>query len=168
MRIREESQMQEFTLDSRWPEIEGALDSAKRLFLNSDQTLLEIDANERSLTHKFAEYLQPIFTSWNVDCEYNRNNGNSKRLHVLAPGCVSTDDTDANTVYPDIIVHRRASTDNLLVIEAKKAGRDKSFDRLKLQAFLDRDGFGYIYAASLEFIVGKKCGIKIERVDANS
>ena len=37
-----------------------------------DRELLDVDANERSITHKLAEHLQREFPEWHVDCEYNR------------------------------------------------------------------------------------------------
>lgn len=38
----------------------------------NDSFLLENEVNERTIAHKFAEYLQKQFPDWNVDCEYNR------------------------------------------------------------------------------------------------
>ena len=45
-----------------------------------DRELLDVDANERSITHKLAEHLQRKFPGWHVDCEYNRgSNGTWNR-----------------------------------------------------------------------------------------
>ena len=61
-----------------------------------DRELLDVDANERSITHKLAEHLQREFPGWHVDCEYNRVGREPRRL-------------EAKTVFPDIIVHRRGN-----------------------------------------------------------
>ena len=37
--------------------------------LANDHDLLEIDANERSITFRFAMFLQPQLPEWTVDCE---------------------------------------------------------------------------------------------------
>ena len=49
------------------------LEIALSELIERDSFLFEADANERSITHKLAEYLQAQFQDWNVDCEYNRN-----------------------------------------------------------------------------------------------
>ena len=119
----------------------------KQLFQN-EGTLFYVDANERSLTHKLAEYLQREFSDFNVDCEYNRRGTEVKRLPMNGMSC-SPDDQDAVTVYPDIIIHKRGIQDNLLVIEVKKSnsGRSNSFDKKKLCYFTsDRD---YLYRFGL-------------------
>lgn len=48
-----------------------------------DMFLLENNLNERTISHKFAEYLQAHFSPvWDVDCEYNRNHDDVKRLKL--------------------------------------------------------------------------------------
>jgi hypothetical protein len=89
-------------------EVKRRLYSAYDTLLKQDRALLELDANERSLTHKLAEHLQAEFPDWDVDCEYNRNGAIPKRL--VGTGYVSTDNTDGKTVFPDVIVHQRDST----------------------------------------------------------
>jgi hypothetical protein len=90
--------------------------------LRLDAYLFETDVNERSISHKFATYLQNEFKGWDVDCEYNRDRHDPKILNL--PNIYSLevwpDDVQAKTVYPDIIVHRRGMEENLLVIEIKK------------------------------------------------
>lgn len=63
-----------------------------------------MNANERSMTHKFAEHLQKYFPGWNVDCEYNRNGVSPKllnlsRIQSIVGPSVATDDTEAKTVF---------------------------------------------------------------------
>lgn len=106
--------------------------------------LLQRDANERSITHKLAEHMQQLFPGWHVDCEYNRRGDQPKRLRVDF-GILNPADTVARTVYPDIVVHRRGTADNLLVVEFKKAGNDDTTnDRLKLEVFTSDEGYAYV------------------------
>lgn len=103
-----------------------------------DRELLDVDANERSITHKLAEHLQREFPEWHVDCEYNRRRRESKRL-------------EAKTVFPDIIVHRRRTDENLLVMEVKKdSGRDDSGDVKKLKQFTKDPKYRYKYGLLLK------------------
>jgi len=103
-----------------------------------DADLLDINVNERSISHKLAEYLQLEFPEWNVDCEYNRKMLNRKTLNVSYTD-ITDEDIEAKTIYPDIIVHHRLTDDNLLVIEMKKNGIDTSKDEIKLKAFTGRE-----------------------------
>ncbi len=135
------------------PEVLDKVRSAYKTFVERDWYLLKVDANERSLTHKLAEYLQIEFAGWDVDCEYNRwaeNPGEDpqKRLQGLEEK-VSTADTKGKTVYPDIIVHCRGTTENLVVIEAKKRGGDTQSDDVKLHLY--KSEIGYKYAISIVF-----------------
>lgn len=121
---------------------------AEERFMEADKELLTSDANERSITHKLAEHLQSEFPEWNVDCEYNRNKLDPKRLPIKKPD--AADDTDIVTVYPDIIVHRRGFKQNLLVIEAKKVNsRDSDFDIAKLKAFTGDPEYEYRFGLLL-------------------
>lgn len=115
--------------------------SAVAYLLQNDSDLLYNDVNERSVSHKLAEFLQQQFSEWHVDCEYNRKMGEIKRLNVSFD-LIKPDDTEARTVYPDIIVHRRNTEQNLLVIEVKKASSHEplSKDKAKLTAFTKGDG----------------------------
>jgi len=127
-------------------DIESKIKSALTSLIECDGYLLKQDANERSISHRLAVYLEPLFFDWNVDCEYNRNLDDIKKLNLPIKE-VSTADLDAKTVYPDIIVHKRGSENNLLVIEIKKSSNKDNqgiFDRKKLEAF--RSQLGYKFA----------------------
>ncbi|WP_175824506.1 hypothetical protein [Burkholderia cepacia] len=117
--------------------------------LVNDQDLLGIDANERSITFRFAMYLQSCFRGWTVDCEYNRDGIEPKRLGDLALYPYSDDD-EAKTVFPDVIVHRRGTGQNHLVLEFKKStsrvGRET--DLRKLRGY--RQQLGYEHALFVE------------------
>ena len=102
----------------------------------SDSFLLESGASEMSISHKLAEYLQAHFPDWDVDCEYNRKGLEPKVLQGIHE-CSDKKSTDR--VFPDIIIHRRNSNDNLLVIEVKN-GSDDPCDLKKLELFTSPDG----------------------------
>lgn len=117
--------------------------------VSKDAHLFEVDANERSITHKFAEYLQQLFQDWNVDCEYNRNGFEAKKLETFKK-VVDSDDTNAVSVYPDIIIHHRGTKDNLLIIEAKKTSfSGEDFDIKKLKAYKDDLGYRFAFKITL-------------------
>lgn len=115
-----------------------SLATATQNFLGGEKELLALDVNERSLTHKLAELIQKQFPEWHVDCEYNRLMDAVKRLPRATE--TSSADTDGQTIYPDIIVHRRGTTDNLLVVEVKKSTNNKPGDEVKLRALTSSDG----------------------------
>lgn len=135
-------------------EVIRKLHSAYCRLLRNDIALLELNANERSITHKLAEYLQSEFQEWHVDCEYNRKGKLPKRLIGIKEN-VSTDDTCGKTVFPDIIVHHRGTTNNLLVIEAKKCiTTGGSEDEEKLKAY--KGEHEYRFAFAVVFPVGSR------------
>jgi hypothetical protein len=140
--------------------------SALSRFLREDGELLQIDANERSITHRLAEYLQWEFPLLHVDCEYNRDGIEPKRLPYLGLH-PDADDEQAQTVFPDIIVHRRNSPENILVIEVKKSSNRNSrdIDLAKLRGY--RANLKYRSALFLEFRVGANPGVQnVQWVDA--
>lgn len=126
-----------------------ALDS----FLASDLELLVRDANERTIAHKIAEHLQPLVPDADVDCEYNRDENDIKRLRSMG--------FNGRIVLPDIIVHVRGTSDNRLVVELKKhtssAAEDEG-DRRKLRAFVTELGYGH--AAFLKVRTGDNPGVE--------
>ncbi|MFT9637505.1 hypothetical protein ACMZ49_09350 [Alcaligenes phenolicus] len=117
--------------------------------LENDHDLLGIDANERSITFRFAMYLQRHFPDWTVDCEYNRDGTEPKRLGHLELYPDSEDD-EAKTVFPDVIVHRRGTRQNHLVLEFKKSTSrvDRRIDLRKLQGY--KQQLGYEHALFVE------------------
>jgi hypothetical protein len=120
----------------------------RQLFKNNLH-LLEIGANERSIAHKLAEYLQQQFSDWHVDVEYNRHGTEIKRF-------------SKKIVYPDIIVHLRNTDSNLLVIELKcskrsyNSNRSYNADIEKLYYLTDPNGkFKYKLGLFLKLINGE-------------
>lgn len=137
-------------------EVEEKLDRALEKLVDNDAELIDIDVNERTLTHRLAIYIEEEFPDLNVDCEYNRKDGDPKRIRWLRPcnqlySNLSPDDTITRTVYPDIIVHRRmGQQSNLLVVEVKKSS-NKTPDECNLSKLqeLKKDP-GYAHAAFIK------------------
>ncbi len=106
-------------------EIYGIIDCCLKKLRRFDKDLLDININERTITHILAEYLQEHFSDLNVDCEYNRFTVDDsedlvKKLN-LPKDQINWDDIEAKTIFPDIIIHKRRRQDsNILVIEVKK------------------------------------------------
>ena len=125
-------------------EAEKRLSTALRRLVEEHGYLLNVDANERSVTHHLANQLAKQYAGWDVDVEYNRDGMDVKHMGLSIPAA-SADDTNSVTVFPDIIVHRRGTAQNLLVVEVKKPGQPRSFDELKLAAFTRPNpaGLGY-------------------------
>ena len=118
-------------------EVKHRVNAALYRLRRRDAFLIQANTNERTISHKLAEYLQARFPLLKVDCEYNRHGSEIKKLEV--PGVnINWDDTEARTVFPDIIVHQRNDDrSNLLVVEVKKSSNTQSrdFDKNKLAAF---------------------------------
>lgn len=133
-------------------EVCAAVDSAIDQLIRRDHHLLDADCSERSVTHQLAVYLAAEFPNYNVDCEYNRDGFDVKRLQLGERQVrVADDELDAVTVFPDIVVHNRGTNqNNLLVIEVKKAvsrAELAEYDCFKLRAF--KAELGYVYAAHI-------------------
>jgi len=119
-----------------------------------DKDLLDISVNERTITHKLAEYLQEHFPAFNVDCEYNRYMNYIKRirneqdrsreianLSDIKLAELIWENKEAFTIYPDIIVHNRGNQENnILIIEVKKSSnRDTGdSDKKKIEELMNR------------------------------
>jgi len=123
------------------------------MLLRSDSDILTMDVNERSISHRLAIYLEKYFPGWNVDCEYNRDHDDPKRLNIQRRN-IRSDDTQATTVYPDIIIHRRGTKENYVVIEMKKTSSQESdeHDLGKLDAF--KTQLGYKHAIFIKISTG--------------
>jgi len=106
-------------------EVAGNVAFSLEQLLDRDGALIRLGANERALTHRLAVYLEPLFPSWNVDCEYNREGIGKKR------------NSAGKLVLPDVIIHRRMTDENLLVIEVKTGSsvRRARDDKKKLRDY---------------------------------
>ncbi len=139
-------------------EIKDAVKNAVQEFERQDAHLLDVNTSERSMTHALAIKLmtQKIFLEWNVDCEYNRNFDDIKKLDLPVENSQSND-ICAKTIYPDIVVHRRGTDNNLLVIEAKKTGGDVTKDRQKIQAYIEQLGYQFGVILTFPQDIQKEC-----------
>ena len=127
------------------------MEIALKKLSGQDLFLIQANTNERTISHKLAEYLQDEFSDWNVDCEYNRHGNEVKRIE-LPTNNINWDDTEAKTVFPDIVVHKRNSDrNNLLIIEIKKSSNtmNRQFDENKLKAFT-KEPYSYLFGLFLE------------------
>src|SRR3990170_2243375 len=127
--------------------------------LKFDQFLLENDLNERTISHILACYLLAEFRGWDVDCEYNRNHDDIKRLNLCREPIENTD-TEAKTVFPDIIVHMRNTDYNLLIVEIKKEAIEykRNKDLYKITRFMEE--LKYSYGLFINLVTGGNPGIK--------
>ena len=144
-------------------EVRELLEQALVRLAKDDSYLFAHDLHERTITHKLGEYLQPLFPDWNVDCEYNRDEHEPKRVNL--DDIPEEEWGEGSNVYPDIIVHHRGDNDhNLLIIEAKKrsalGGAIDNYDRRKIEAF--SRGLEYGNGAALTFRIGEDDGDRIE------
>jgi len=121
------------------------------LYENDNEILTkEYDIHERTITHRMAMYLEPEFKEkgYVVDVEYNRmrkqhgegddvGNLMGKKLNWEYSG------EGSSFVYPDIIVHKRDTDDNLIEIEVKMVwkNRRKESDYYKINQYMEKLGY---------------------------
>lgn len=157
-------------------QIKRRVDIAIQMLRVNDNYLLKHDANERSISHKLAMYLESTFgKNYDVDCEYNRNiehERGSKNIDILKSEWSRLNGRNINvldedmivekSVLPDIIVHKRGSNkENLLVIEIKKSTSTvrEDYDLKKLEIFTnqnDPEGLKYQYGLFVKFHMNKE------------
>lgn len=115
-----------------------------------DNNFLDIHAHERSICFKFGIYLNKYIDSnnllkkYDLDAEYNRDIKGVKRLANRPNGC-----------YPDLILHKRGSNENnILIIECKGWWAneiDIEKDKEKVIAFLNSDRYRYTLGLLIVF-----------------
>jgi len=102
---------------------------------SDDAQLIVGKAHEQAVTACLKRYLHDEFPELDVDCEYNRDDRNADDIKR---------DRDGTAMRPDIVVHRRRTQTNLLVIEVKPywstVAREEDFARL---GHLTSDEFKY-------------------------
>lgn len=121
-----------------------------QLFKN-DRFLLENHAHERSVAHKLAGYLQQQFSGWQVDCEYNLHGVEVKLLDGIKEHQECSEEKRTDRIFPDIIVHRRnTDEDNILVIEVKMGSKSNACDLKKLKLLTGQE---HLYKYSLGLFI---------------
>lgn len=130
-------------------DVKNKIRNSIKYFINEQDRdfLMRIKIHEITLSHRIAIYLEKNFLKlgYIVDCEYNKNMGNSKR------------DDKGSKIRPDIIIHKRNSDDNIAIFEIKKAGKkDKRVkdDIKKLKK-----------CSNLNYKIGVVVGILKRRID---
>lgn len=131
-----------------------------KIELENDKTFIGLNhhVGERSIVFCFAYYLQKIldernlYTDYNLDCEYNRNGYGPKFIDSLG-----------KNVYPDLIIHKRGSNDNnLLIMEFKTYWNlNQKEDINKIKAFINENNV-YKYKYGIAVLIGKnKVNLKL-------
>ncbi len=121
--------------------------SLREVYLNH-YYLIEKKVHERSIVFWFGIYFyqclqKTIYKECDLDFEYNKNLDNVKRT-----------ETFLNGTYPDLILHKRGTNeDNILVLEFKPWwNNNSSRDIEKLKDFLNQDGeYRYKFGAFVRF-----------------
>jgi len=135
-------------------EIEGVINSALRQLKQECPPLDFLNVHERSITHRLAVHMEPLFPGWNVDCEYDKDGDIRKAVEGIAD-CNARKKTD--DIFPDIIVHHRTrlgADNNLLVIEMKKENEEDVCDTRKLELLTDPQGhYRYQFGLYINVVV---------------
>ena len=116
--------------------IQKLVENCLEIFMKDDIFLLEVDADERTISHRLAFYLQSEIPEMHVDCEYNRDGFETKKIS-------NPKWTKPRGIYPDIFVHKRGeNSNNILIVEIKKQeNREIENDEIKLKEFTS-DSYG--------------------------
>ncbi len=142
--------------------LQQKITSAISKLLILDSFLLKKALNERTISCRLAKYIGdcfPNFSNWDVDCEYNKDHDNPKRLAFKVEN-VKTDDIEAKTVYPDIIIHERYVRKNLLIIEIKKDAQPSGInnDSKRIKKFIEQ--LKYQFGLFINLKTDKDFGVK--------
>ncbi len=130
-------------------EIKREVNIAIGVLFKNDSFLLGKNVHERSIAHKLAEYLQGQFLDWNVDCEYNLKGLETKTLEGINQ---CSEQRTTNRILPDIIIHKRNTIHNLLVVEIKTNNQDDACDIEKLKLFTANGGeYKYVLGVFIKF-----------------
>lgn len=138
-------------------EIKEIISETINLFLIKDLKLFEIDSHERTISQNFSTYLKSKFPGWEIDCEYNRNMNEIKKLEKNGKQV---------KIYPDIIIHHRVTKKNLLVIEIKKSppyslsDQEVKDDLERLKKMTTIEKYKYQFGLFILFFVKENSGKK--------
>ncbi len=134
-------------------QVKQLLGAAIDVLFEKDSILLQrgYNVNERTVSHRLALHLDNFLTEtdYDVDVEYNRmrNDYDPDAVGNLMGKQLNWEESGEGSsyVYPDIIVHKRESSDNLLEIEIKMAWKNekKGFDYLKINEYISQLGYKF-------------------------
>ncbi|PXX96447.1 hypothetical protein [Halomonas sp. LBP4] len=122
-----------------------------------DAALLDDEASERSIACRLACHLQPLFPDWDVDCEFNCWVDPRQRKGNLVVATTS-DATEARTIFPDLLIHRRGHDERLAVIELHKSTLQQSRHRELKKLRQCQSRLGCRHALLIEVGVGEARG----------
>lgn len=122
-----------------------------------DAALLDDEASERSIACRLACHLQPLFPDWDVDCEFNCWADPAQRKGHLVVASTS-DATEACTIFPDLLIHRRRHGERLALIELHKSTQRQSRHRELKKLHHCQARLGCRHALLLEIGVGEARG----------
>jgi hypothetical protein len=133
----------------------AAVKEALAYLMAKDLSLLKNDLAERTIAAALMTHLGRVFPEWNVDVEYNRMGEAPKRAGW---------NQDLALVYPDVIVHIRGSSKNLLAIELKKSSNPegKEDDVRKLRAYRTDGELAYQHCLFLRIGTQEQAGLITE------
>ena len=149
--------------DLNFQEIEKRIRKAISILESKDLGLFRPLGSERNISQRFAKWLENEFPEWNVDCEYNlivdnlNRTAKSKVVDLMKRrgrrGFIDLEEPKEIKVTPDIIIHRRATKENLLAIEVKTTNDQEEieFDKIKLRAYCEYAPLNYRYALFVRF-----------------
>ncbi len=130
--------------------IKEKVNIALDILYSNDYYLIENNLHEQSISHKLAEYLQILFKEYNIDCEFNRRETTDVKKATLS-------DNEEHIIKPDIIIHKRGTQrDNLLIIEIKKGIENEVNNDIEKLKSMTGDGYGYKLGLFLELYRDKQ------------
>ncbi len=109
--------------------------------------LLKVNVYEPTISHRIAVYLENLFREMNVDYQYSQSLATAKKSGA------------DNKIRPDIIIHKRLSPDNCVIIEIKKGGRGSTAARLDIKKLENA------VAGNLGYDLGVFIGVLKRRID---
>lgn len=108
----------------KYDAIRAALKEAVLETLDKDYDLVALGGHEQAIAHRIAFYLEKWFPGFHTDCEYNRQKHKTKNRHPETP-------RSKKKMRPDIIVHRRNTSRNVLAVEMKAEANSATKDDLE-------------------------------------
>lgn len=150
------TQMENFTT-ATLEDLTARLKQALATLVAQDSELLEAEASERSITNRLSWHLQPLFPDWNLDCEFNCWASPWQRKGHMIISTTSAA-TEARTIFPDLLIHRRRHGDRLAVIEVMLSSQHHTRHRVIKKLRHCQERLACSHALLLEIGVGDQRG----------
>jgi hypothetical protein len=125
--------------------------SLDKLYVNEKEILTkEYNIGERTISNKLGNYIDIfIGNQYDVDVEYNRMRTKYEHndLGNLMGKTLNWEESGEGSgfVYPDIIIHKRDTSVNIVEIEVKMSwkNRKKEYDYLKINEYMKQLGYQF-------------------------